>query len=205
MIPVIITSLAIVLFFLVLLITAIILLVNKVRKKDRVKRDLSVLIIITLIFFSLVGLDTYLISSGILKSGKDAASDAAYATGKGLVITYDAVKKTWDERSIKSLDNIDVTMLKSSEEIKDDIKTYEVKVLFTNKNSNAESMSIAEMIACNYLVFCDEDDIVYAIDDSKTETFSLPIGKSEVTLFIHVEKDVKLKYLRFVNKEVVMK
>ena len=205
MIPIIIVSVAAVLFFLVLVITSIILLVNKIRKKQKVKRDLVIVIAISLIFFSLIGLDAYFISNSIYENRDKIKDAAAEASGRGLVITYDAIKKTWDDRSVVKLKNIDITVLKSSEVIKGDIKTYEIEIVFNNKNTNAESMPISEMVSINYLALCDKDDIVYGIDNFKSETPLLPTGKSKATLFINVAKDVKLDYVRLVDNKIALK
>ena len=208
MIPLIITSVALVMFFLVLLVTAIVLFVNMARKKQKLKRDLSILIIVTLIFFSLVALDVYLFSSSLQYSKekvKEIALDAAETSGQGLVVTYDAMKKTWDDRSVEKLKNIDISISSCSEVINTDNNTYEIKVVFDNKNSTAESMSLDEMISLNYLMFSDKNDIVHGIDDSIHETASLPMGKSEATLIVNVEKDVELTYLRFVDRKFALK
>lgn len=208
MVPIIVTSVAIVMVFLVLLVTTIVLFVNKARKKEKIKRDFTTVIIVTNVFFSLIGLDTYWVTS-IFQYNKDKvreiALDSAETSGKGLVVTYDAIKKTWDDRSVGKLINIDISISKCTENINADKKTYEVKVIFKNKNSTAESMNLDEMIGLNYLMFCDQNDIVHAISKRKSETVALPMGKSEATLIATVEKDVELKYLRLVDRKIDLK
>jgi len=85
---------------------------------------------------------------------------------------------------------------------KADKNSYEVKIIFDNKNSTAESMSLDEMIEFNYLMFTDQNDIVHAITEKKSESTALPMGKSEATLITNVDKDVDLKYLRFVDRKI---
>lgn len=208
MTPIIITSVALVMFFLVLLVSAIVLFVNMARKKQKLKRDLTLVIVLTVVFFSLIALDIHWVSSSFEYNKaklKEISLDAAETSGEGLVVTYDAAKKKWDERSVEKLKNIDITISKCTEQMNVDKKTYEVKIIFDNKNSNAESMSLDEMIGLNYLMFCDKNDIVHGIDDRKQETAGLPTGKSEATLIVNVEKDVELTYLRFVDRKFPLK
>ena len=205
MIPIIITSIAIVFVFIVLLITAIILFVNLARKNDKKKRDLTIVIISGVIFFSLIGLDAYLITSNLQYSkekAREIALDAAETTGQGFVVTYDAAKKKWDDRSVEKLKNIDISISQCTVNESTDQKSYEVKIIFDNKNSTAESMSLDEMVALNYLMFTDQNDIVHAITEKESETTALPMGKSEATLIANVDKDVDLKYLRFVDRKI---
>lgn len=209
MIKIIITSTLAVMVFLTLIITGIILLVNKLRKKTKLKGYMAIVITSAFVFIGLIGLDIYFISDGIYKSREaiaeksaEAADTAAQATGRGLVLTYDAIKKTWDERSVAKLKNIDITFLKSSEVIKGNIKTYKIDILLNNKNATSESMSISEMIEFNYLSLCDKDDIFYKVDNYKSESSLLPMGKSKATIFANVDKNVKLDYLKLVDRKI---
>ena len=188
-------------FFLVLLICGIVLLVNQIRKRQKLKRDLSIVIIITLIFFGLIALDIYLIANRSLK----AADDAASATGKHLVMTYDAIKSTWDERSVEKLKNVHITILKSSATLKDNIKKYKIEILFNNKNTRSESMPISEMVEFNYLSLSDKDDVFYKVDSFKSESSLLPTGKSKATLYANVEKNVNLGYVKLADVKTVIK
>lgn len=205
MVPIIITSVATVMVFVVLLITAIILFVNLARKNQKKKRDLTIVIITGVLFFCLIGLDAYLVTSQFQYSkekAREIALNAAETSGQGLVVTYDAAKKKWDDRSVEKLKNIDISISKCTVNESADNKSYEVKVIINNKNSTAESMSLDEMIGLNYLMCTDQNDIVHAITEKKSETATLPMGKSEVTLIANVEKDIELKYLRFVDRKI---
>lgn len=196
-----------------IIIFAIMATVSKLRGKKQVKRNVVLLICAAVIFFGLVSLDLYFVFSGIEKnkeqiknSAEEKAMQAAEIAGKGFVKTFDSILKSWDERSVKRMDNIDVSIINSSQKVESDKKTYRVEVLFNNKNSsNSESITIGVMIGGNYLMFCDKDDIVYAVDDVKNESLIIPLGKSKETFTIEVEKNVELKYLRFVNKKVSLK
>jgi hypothetical protein len=207
-IPIIITSMAAVVFLLVLLITTIVLFVNRVRKKQKLKRDLVLVIVSGLLFFSLIGFDIYFISNGIIPDAakaENAADAAAKATGRGLVLTYDAIKKTWDDRSVSKLKGIDITVLKVIESENAADKTYDIEILLDNKNTNAESMPISEMIELNYLYACDKDDVFYKIDRFECESPLLPKGKSKATIFVSLNKDVKLEYLKLADTNIPFK
>ncbi len=206
-------TIGIVICFISIITFSIMAIISKVQKSTRTKTNVIALLVATFLFFGLIAGDVLLISHSITQHKKDLAQatedtamQAAELTGKGLVKTFDAIATAWDKRSTERMKNITVSVLESTSKVVDGQKAYTVEVIFNNLNkTNAESISSMEMIASNSLVFCDTDDIVYAIDDTVNESFNLPAGKTKVTLIANVEDDVSLSYIRFIDQKISLK
>ena len=210
MIGIVFASIGIVMCFLLIVVVAILAIVGKIRKSPKTRRHVITLVLATVLFFGLIATDILLISGNIrehkqelAQATEDTAMQAAELTGKGLVKTFDAFVAAWDKRSTERMKNITLTVVKSENKVENGQKTYTVEVLFNNLNkTNAESISSMEMVAGNSLVFCDAEDIVYAIDDTINESFNLPAGKTKATLLVNVDEGVNLTYIRFIDQKI---
>ncbi len=208
---IILTSVALVMVFIVLLIVTIVLFVNKIKKKPTFKRDLILVIVSGFIFFGLIALDINFMSS-FLTGGKQvtaeqAADEAARIAGKGLVISYDAIKSQWNTRSEEMLKNIDITIKKVSSKAINNSKNkkYTISILINNKNKKEDSMPLSEMVSFDYVYMYDKDDIFHKIDSANSESELLPVGKSLATLTAYVAKDVNISGLKLVDRKIPFK
>ncbi|MFA6308914.1 MAG: hypothetical protein WC677_04125 [Clostridia bacterium] len=202
------TTVGIVMVFIVLLIVTIVLFVNKVRKKPTFKRDLILVIISGFVFFGLIAVDinfaTDFLTGGEKITAEQAADEAARIAGKGLVISFDAIKTQWNKRSEEKLKNIDITVKSFTEKefTKSNNKKYTIKVLIDNKNKKEESMPLSEMVGTDYLFLYDKDDIFHKIDSFDSESDLLPVGKSLATLSAYVAKDVNILGMKLVDRKM---
>lgn len=204
------TTVGIVMAFIFLFIVAIVLIVNKVRKKTTFKRDLTLVIIAGVLFFGLIGLDLNLIRNAVIVNEaniEQAADEAARVAGKGLVISYDAIKSQWNTRSEEKLKNVDITVKNYT--IKELKKTknvqYTFNVLINNKNKKDESMPLSEMLSFDYIFMYDEDEIFHKIDSYESESEFLPVGKSLATFTAYVANDVDIVGLELVDRKIPLK
>ncbi len=212
MLSVIFLTICIVISFIALFIAGIITIVSKIRKTGKSKLPLIFTILFSLLFFGLIGLDVYVIGQKAKKIANDVIENkennlqdkvlkAAELTGKGYVATYDGILKHWDERALENLKNIEIFVLDTKIEEIEDIKKYSITIIFNNKNEKiSDSNSFITLSTGQYIMVVDKDDFVFPLTNTMDESV-IPLGKSKVIFFAEVDRDVELKYVRFIDQK----
>ena len=200
------TLLNFILFFLSF-IYLIIFIVNLIRKnRERVKKSRMMLIIFSLGFLILTSLDIYLIVSYIYKNRNVILDKTVEKTSEifsdSLAQTASNFEKNWDSTLLKKFEKLDISVIKSDYEIENGNKVYTIDLLFINSNPDNSKIYLHDLLNNNYLVSCNNDDIVYIIKNETYETDKMPVGKTKGSFSVSIPKNENLAYIRFIHKKI---
>jgi hypothetical protein len=179
---------------------------NGIKKNETAKKkNLKVLIPSAIACIALIAANTVLITMFVYKNRSEIADKAvripAEMTGKGLALTFQNFEKNWDKNRLLQLQNLHLSPSSMNYEIKNDMKIYDIELIFDNQSPIDVKLYFNDLIGNHYLVVCDKDDFVYLLETSgRFKTTKIPFGKSKFEFTATVPEDVEIKYARFVDE-----
>jgi hypothetical protein len=148
---------------------------------------------------------------------------AKYAV-RSWTVTASEYSKAYNSNVIKQFENLDIKYLSETSETKDGKKVYEITLEFNNNVPLNEQLYLGNIISNKYLLACDSEDYVYDIVPMDTGAFTddtglislfefifnrdytkygnILRGKTKQKVLVSVPEDVKIAYLRFLNKKI---
>jgi hypothetical protein len=212
MIPLIIViSVLIVVLFFVALVSLIFLIVSAVNKNaSKVKKNRIIFFSSLAVFLILTGLDIYLIASYLYTNRNEiinkTVEKSADILSNGLALTASNFEKNWDKNLLKKFEKLEISISSSKFKIENGNKKYQIDLIFNNKNLPEVKIYLHDLIENNYLVSCDDKDLVYILNlnITKNDTDKIPVGKTKHSFEVNIPKDINLKYIRFVHKNIIL-
>jgi heme/copper-type cytochrome/quinol oxidase subunit 2 len=207
MLAIILLSIAVVITFIVMVVLIINLIVTIVqKKKEKMKSAIIAAVSVFILWIILGCINAFVIVSYIFEHREEIIDSGIHAgaefLAKGLVLTYKGIEKNWDAEVVKRMKNITIDIVKTEVKIEKDEKIYSIELLFTNTNPGSDRISLRDLIIDNYLVVCDRDDVMYGLEPSVYQSYYLPAGKTKSVFNVSVEKEVELRYIRFIDNKI---
>lgn len=209
-------------------------------KSDIAKRNKNIIrlvvSVVVLIFFG--GLNTFLIIKYIYDNRNEIGEKAeslintaidktAEYTVRGAIATASTFTKSYNSKTIKQFENLDISYSSNKFEIDGDKKIYEIELVLDNRIKRNEEIYFGSLVQKNYLIACDADDFVYKIvpEDSDsgyikdqslialvefligreyTKFGKILPGKTRHKILVVVPKDIEISYLQFLDKRINM-
>lgn len=192
------TSLAVILF--ILLVVSIITTVVHKKKSSSFLAAMSISFLVVILADAVaIGYYIYNNHDTILSTVLEKTSDI---TSDGLALTASNFEENWDKELIKNFGNVFISVRSVEFQLEDNEKIYTIEVIIDNRNEPKRKMYLHDLMNNNYLVACDTDDIVYAMETVKYENDKIPVGKTIAKYKVAVDKDVTLSYLRFIAEKI---
>ena len=229
---IIIITVAISIFFCIVLASFIGFIHSDVKKNDDAKKKSSVVLIPSVIIWALlIALNTILIITFTYRNKEEIVDKPiripAEVIGKGLALTMQSFETNWDRNKLQHLENLSIHPLSMDYVIQNETKIYDIELIFDNDTPQEIKLYLDDLIGNYYLVVCDEDDFVYIIPliynkiiteqtadgvSSRISEISIeysntiiPFGKSRFGFNVTVPTDVDITSARFMHTVIPLK
>lgn len=202
---------------LLLLIVFSVKFIFKILKKEKILKKNVITIVI--LFLSLILFGTidgifiarhlYKNRDAILKKTSDVlTSSVKYSSEilfQGVSEAFVNVEKKWDDKEIILFKNIDVSLKSFSVKKINNSNKITLNVLFDNQNTKNNKVELYKILYKNYLILCDKEDICYPLTGKERDQYYIPQGKSLIEFKITLPANIKIEYLRYINKTIKIK
>lgn len=202
-------SIIIGILFLVVLISLIIFIYNKIKENiDAKNKSLKILIPSAVVWVLLIIVNVFLIITYLYKNS-DTIIDkslrkSSEIISQGLVLTAQNFEKNWDKNRLSQLEKLTISSSTTSFEKKDGAKIYNIELIFDNNSPADIKLYLDDLIGNNYLVACDKDDFVYLLKLKERTNEKIPFGKSKFKFTVNVPENVEITHVRFVYENIIL-
>jgi hypothetical protein len=168
------------------------IILNIKKDNEKVRMNVVKLVLFSLSFALLGGLNAILIIKYAFDNKEKIADTADKAiiqaidktaeyTVRSLTVTASTYSKAYNANIIKQFENLDISYLSEKSETKDGKKVYEIELEFNNNIALNEQIYLGSMISNKYLLACDSDDYVY--DTVPLDTGAFTDDRGLISLF----------------------
>ena len=207
------------------------IILNLKKDSKKVKANVAKLVVFSLSFIVLGGLNIVLIGKYVFDKREQIAETADKMITEAIDKTavYAAQKasaysRAYNANIIKQFENLDIRYLSETVETVDGKKIYELELEFNNNIPLNEQIYLGGIIANKYLLACDADDYVYEAVPMDTEAFTedralislfefifnrdytkygnILRGKTKQRILVSVPENIEIAYLRFLDRKI---
>jgi hypothetical protein len=148
------------------------IILNFRKNNEKVRVNVVRLVLFSLSFALLGGLNAILIVKYAFDNKEKIADTAdkvitqtidktAEYTVRSIMVTASTYSKAYNSNVIRQFENLDISYLAEKSETKDGKKVYEIELEFNNNIPLNEQLYLGNIISNKYLLACDSDDYVY--------------------------------------------
>lgn len=192
--------------------------ISAIRKdKEKVIKNLVISFTSFLLIFVFAIIDVVVIVPTVYKNREEIVDFTVESLDAGirgtskvlsrsLIYTADELWNNWDNEFVAQLQKIDVKVIDYEVVTESDYKTYNIEILFNNKNETNSKIEFSKIMKYNYLSAGDNADILYTFDNdgsSYRNRFVSP-GKSVANVQVTVKPDTEIIYVNFVKKQITL-
>lgn len=216
LITIIILSTLVVVSFILLLVFLFKIILSAINKdKKKVVKNLIASFTMLILIIVLIIVDVIVIIPTVYKNREEIVDFTVESLDAGikgtskvlsrsLIYTADELWNNWDNEFVAQLQKIDVKVIDYEVVTENDYKTYNIEILFNNKNETNSKITFSKIMEYNYLSAGDNADILYSFSNTESSYRNIYVspGKSVANVQVTVEPDVEIIYVNFVKEKI---